>query len=142
MNEKMCLTLQWDLVCENRYKNPLTTAIHYIGVLLGVLFSGHLSDRFGRKLLLFIMMAVQTVGLTAQIFSPSWEAFLLIYFIVGAGECSNYVIAYVLGMNFDLLHSVSLGYMAMPAAAFFLRDWRMLLIPMAVSGLIYIPLWW
>lgn len=131
------------------------------------------------------MMVLQTVAITAQIFSPSWEIFSFIFFFVGAGGYSNYIIAFVLGRilltptvtyrhlsillgSFGLFPSFitptgteilspksrvvfcslgvfmgsALGYMAMPAAAYFLREWRMLLIPMAASGLIYIPLWW
>lgn len=44
-------------------------------------------------------MAVQTGFSFVQIFSTSWEMFTVLFVIVGMGQISNYVVAFILGKN-------------------------------------------
>lgn len=89
-------------MCEDDWKTPLTTSLFFVGVLLGSFVSGQLSERFGRKTIHFITMAVQTGFSFLQIFSINWEMFTILFVIVGMGQISNYVVAFILGLFLNL----------------------------------------
>ncbi|XP_037605526.1 solute carrier family 22 member 5-like [Sebastes umbrosus] len=145
---------QFDLVCSDHWKQPFTTTIYFLGVLVGSFFSGQLSDRYGRKPVFFAAMAIQTIFTFAQIFSASWPVFSILLFFGGLGQIANYIAAFVLGMeiltgNVRILFSslgvclfFAFGYMMLPLFAYFLRDWKSLLLAISLPGLLYIPLWW
>ncbi|KAM8973947.1 solute carrier family 22 member 4-like [Pelodytes ibericus] len=148
------IVTEWNLFCENDWKGPLTTSLFFAGVLCGSFISGQLSDSFGRKKVLFITMAVQTGFSFIQVFSTSWEMFTILFFIVGMGQISNYVAAFILGSEilgksariiFATLGACiffAIGYMMLPLFSYFIRDWRTLLLALTVPGLFCIPLWW
>ncbi|XP_052392412.1 solute carrier family 22 member 5 [Carassius gibelio] len=145
---------EWGLVCDREWRVPLTTSTLYMGYLLGSLVSGQLSDRFGRKKVLFVSLGAEALVMLAQSFSDSWLIFCILYFFVGAFQISLYITAFVLGSEvlsesmrvlFTTLGAFlhyCVGYMLLPWMAFAVRDWRSLL--RALSGLtvVYIPLWW
>ncbi|XP_061105144.1 organic cation/carnitine transporter 2-like [Conger conger] len=144
---------EWDLVCSDAWKVPMTTSVLFFGLLTGAFFSGQLSDRFGRKNILFVTIGVQTLFIFFQIFSTSWFMFSALFFVVGMGEVSNFVTAFVLGTEVltprirtiyctaGVSTFFAVGYMLLPLTAFFIRDWRMLLIAIALPGVFCFPLW-
>ncbi|XP_032693470.1 solute carrier family 22 member 4 isoform X1 [Lontra canadensis] len=148
------IVTEWSLVCEDDWKTPLTSSLFFVGVLLGSFVSGQLSDRFGRKSILFATMAVQTGFSFLQIFSINWEMFTVLFVIVGMGQISNYVVAFILGTEIlgksvRIIFSTlgvctffAVGYMLLPLFAYFIRDWRMLLLALTVPGVLCFPLWW
>uniref|UniRef100_A0A8D2DQK2 Solute carrier family 22 member 5 n=1 Tax=Sciurus vulgaris TaxID=55149 RepID=A0A8D2DQK2_SCIVU len=148
------IVTEWNLVCEDDWKTPLTASLFFVGVLIGSFVSGQLSDRFGRKNILFATMAVQTGFSFLQIFSMNWEMFTVLFVIVGMGQISNYVVAFILGTeilgkSIRIIFSTlgvctffAVGYMVLPLFAYFIRDWRMLLLALTVPGVLCIPLWW
>ncbi|XP_078086942.1 organic cation/carnitine transporter 2-like [Mustelus asterias] len=145
---------EWDLVCDNGWKGPFPMSIFFIGALVGSIISGQLSDRFGRKIILFGTMAIETGFGLLQVFSPNWEIFCILNFLMGLGQISNFVAAFVLGsellgksirISFSTLGvciSYAFGYMFLPLVAYFIRNWQMLLLALSLIGVLYIPLWW
>ncbi|KAL0966420.1 hypothetical protein UPYG_G00295110 [Umbra pygmaea] len=145
---------EWELVCDNAWKVPLSTSIFFLGVLIGSIVSGHLSDRFGRKPVFFTTMAFQTVITLMQSASVSWSMFCVLNCLRGVGQISNYISSLVLGSeilgksireSYTLLgHSLAfgVGYACLPLFAYFIRSWRMLLVASSIPGIFYIPLWW
>ncbi|XP_061103248.1 organic cation/carnitine transporter 2-like isoform X2 [Conger conger] len=148
------LSLQWDLVCNDAWKVPMTSSVYFLGLMVGSIISGQLSDRFGRKIQLFTTIGVQTLFMFFQIFSTSWFMFSAFHFFIGMGAISNYMAAFVLGTEIlstriRIIFSTvgvciffAIGYMLLPLMAFFIRDWRMLLIAINVSGVFHFFLWW
>ncbi|XP_045141095.1 solute carrier family 22 member 5 [Echinops telfairi] len=145
---------QWNLVCQDDWKGPLTISLFFVGVLVGSFVSGQLSDRFGRKKVLFVTMGIQTGFSFLQVFSTNFEMYAVLFFIVGMGQISNYVAAFVLGTEIlgksaRIIFSTlgvcifySIGYMLLPLFAYFIRDWRMLLLALTVPGALCLALWW
>ncbi|XP_072368606.1 organic cation/carnitine transporter 2-like isoform X2 [Scyliorhinus torazame] len=145
---------EWDLVCGDDWKGPFAMSMFFMGVLVGSVISGQLSDRFGRKITLFATMATQTGFGIIQASSPNWEVFCFLNFLVGIGQISNYVAAFVLGSEIlgksvrvtyataGIGISFALGYMVLPLVAYFIRTWWILLLALSLPGLLYIPLWW
>ncbi|KAM6906976.1 organic cation/carnitine transporter 2-like isoform 1-T2 [Xenentodon cancila] len=145
---------EWDLVCDESWKKPLTSSFFFCGVLTGSFVFGQLSDRYGRKLVMFVTIALQTVATFIQVFSPSWTVFCAVFFVVGMGQISNYVAAFVLGTEIlgprvrtifstaGVCVFFAVGYMLLPLLAFFIRDWRMLLLSLVLPGCLCMPFWW
>nr|XP_006630157.2 PREDICTED: solute carrier family 22 member 5-like isoform X2 [Lepisosteus oculatus] len=148
------IVTEWNLVCEEGWKVPFSLSVFFMGVLMGSFMSGQISDRYGRKVILFITMALQTVFSLIQIASTSWEMFCILFFIVGIGQISNYVAAFVLGTELlgksariafstvGVCVFYGLGYAILPLCAYFIRSWKALLFALALPGFLYIPLWW
>nr|XP_057943136.1 solute carrier family 22 member 4-like [Doryrhamphus excisus] len=155
-NERYQSTIvsEFDLVCSDSWKKPFTSTIFFLGVLVGSFFSGVLSDRFGRKPILFTNLAVQAVFSLAMIASPSWEVLCVIFFCSSLGAIANYLSCFVLGTeiltgnarvvfaSMGICIAWALGYMTLPLIAYFLRSWKDLTVAITVPALFYIPLWW
>ncbi|CAG06337.1 unnamed protein product [Tetraodon nigroviridis] len=148
------IVTEFNLVCSNQWKQPLTSTVFFFGVLIGSFITGQLSDKFGRKVVLFSAIVIQSTAILLLIFSPSWTVFTIFFFINGMGRSSSYNAGFVLGTeiltgkvrvlfsSMAVCVAFAIGYMLLPLFAYLLREWKLLLLSVFLPGLMYIPLWW
>jgi OCT family organic cation transporter-like MFS transporter 4/5 len=76
---------EWNLVCDKKYLKIVAEMIFLIGVATGGLVSGMLSDKFGRKKMLFISAVFQSF------FGKYFDSFSYMNLHVLCGLCACYI---------------------------------------------------
>lgn len=144
---------EWDLVCNVSALSVLTRAVMFLGYMIGVLVGGVISDKFGRKsLVYFLSVLCNILALVASFVHVYW-LYVLIRVLVGICVGSSSLAMYVLLMEYvgkrhrhvigtTLWYFWVLSLMLLALFAYFIRDWRTLSIAGAAPGLLQIIFWW
>ncbi|XP_056407649.1 solute carrier family 22 member 7-like [Hyla sarda] len=144
---------QWDLVCDKKWMNQAAATIFFMGLTTGSLICGFLSDRFGRRNILLVSFLVSAVFGVISAFGASYIMFSICRLLCGVGLMGMTLISITLALEWtDVSHrtfcgtisslSWTAGYMVLALLAYFIRDWRWLLLATTSPCLLAIATWW
>lgn len=145
--------IEWDMVCTNSWLRATSDSLFMVGVMLGSIIFGDLSDRLGRKPIFFASLVIQVVfGILAGI-APEYLTYTISRIIIGATTSGVFLVAYVIAMEMvgakDRLFAgvivmmfFSFGYVLTAGFAYLITDWRWLQIGLTLPGLLFLSYWW
>lgn len=145
--------IEWDMVCDKAWLRATSDALFMLGVLLGSIIFGHMSDKIGRKPVFFASLVIQLIfGITAGI-APEYITYTISRIIVGATTSGVFLVAYVIAMEMvgptkRLFAGVvsmmffSFGYMLTAGFVYFISDWRWLQIALTLPGVLFMGYYW
>ncbi|XP_063084354.1 organic anion transporter 7 isoform X2 [Cavia porcellus] len=128
------IVTKWDLVCESQSLRSVSKFLFVAGMLVGNVLCGHLTDRFGRKLLLTCCLLQMAITNTCAAFAPTFLVYCLLRFLAGictsviATNSTMLVLEWTVPkyqvMKVMLLNAAAnIGYILMASFAFAFRNW-------------------
>ncbi|XP_038580387.1 solute carrier family 22 member 13 isoform X2 [Micropterus salmoides] len=144
---------EWDLVCNKAGLNSLSSSIYMFGLLVGSVVFGAMADRYGRRFILLLSIALQTVFGVAVAFAPNFHVYVILRFVVGTTISGVIINAFVLGTEWTCTkrrmlagiitdYAFGLGYMLLAGVAYLIRDWRKLQLAISAPGFLLIFYIW
>ncbi|XP_042633308.1 solute carrier family 22 member 6-A-like [Cyprinus carpio] len=144
---------EWDLVCENATLNNIGSSIYMFGLLVGAVLFGALADKYGRRMIILIGLAVQAIFGVGVAFSPNFYIYVLLRFVVGMTISAVIMNAFVLGTEWTgpkkrMLAGVitdyffGFGYILLAGLAYLIRDWRKLQLAISAPGFLFLFYIW
>ena len=93
------MTSEFGLVCEDKWKKTFAKMLLFSGFVLGTFCSGLISDRFGRKICIWVASITMVIfGLITSI-APWYWMFVFTWWITGTMAISCYTAAFVWAME-------------------------------------------
>ncbi|KYN19974.1 Solute carrier family 22 member 5, partial [Trachymyrmex cornetzi] len=130
---------EWDFTCDdNQWKLTLVGTIQNIGHIVGLIFTGYISDRYGRRVVLTMATFLSGVSGLIHSFSVNYYMFLVFQFLNAFIAAGIYDAGFILGMEMmgaknrvygsTIISSMyAIGEILLGLFASWLRSWRMLL---------------
>ncbi|XP_023344116.1 organic cation transporter protein isoform X2 [Eurytemora carolleeae] len=138
----------FNLVCTQSWKAPLSNSIFFSGVLVGALVYGELGDIFGRKNVFMLCILQCSLGGILSIFSTDFTTFSTLQFFTAMGQVGLFQCSFVLGIelvgrNKRVFCGIIIefffvfGELILALAAWILRDWKKIVLSYSVPGLLF-----
>ncbi|XP_004846562.1 solute carrier family 22 member 7 isoform X1 [Heterocephalus glaber] len=148
------IATEWNLVCEHKGLNKVTSTLFFIGVLVGAVIFGYLSDRFGRRRLLLVAYVSSLVLGLASVASVNYIMFAITRTFTGLALAGFTVIVLPLELEWlDVEHRTVAGVLStifwsggvtlLALVGYLIRDWRWLLLAVTLPLVLgIISIWW
>uniref|UniRef100_A0A5S6QAJ4 MFS domain-containing protein n=1 Tax=Trichuris muris TaxID=70415 RepID=A0A5S6QAJ4_TRIMR len=146
------LVTEMGLVCSADYWPALTMIIFNSGSVVGNLFFGHITDRYGRKKALFLCVATSSLFSIASSLVVDVKTFAVMRFLAGLSFPAIYATPVILAFELigdryriptNTLFSTMFGAStcALGIVANYVRNWRVLLVVSSMPGTLFLLCW-
>ncbi|XP_043207091.1 organic cation transporter-like protein [Amphibalanus amphitrite] len=139
---------EYQLSCGRAWLISLANSLYMVGMFVGSLVLGYISDRFGRKVaMLLSFFTVGVVG-TTMAFVPSFALYAPLRFLIGVGGMGIFMTCFLLGVETVsndvrtlcgmIIHFFfPFGEAMVAVFAIFVKDWHSLQLIISVPAFIF-----
>ncbi|CAK8675784.1 unnamed protein product [Clavelina lepadiformis] len=144
---------EFGLVCDQAWQRPFFISLYMMGMMIGGICGGIISDWFGRRVVFLYFTLLQFVVSFATSFVTTPVLYGIVVFLGGWTGLVNYSAATLLASEFvppkfrsfsyfALGAGIGVGNMLLGPIMYFARNWRWFMGFMGLVGIPYVPYFW